>query len=515
VSDLYDYIVIGSGTGSVVAARLAEDPSVSVCLLEAGPSDKSQERILDFTRWAELLCTELDYDYAIEPQARGNSSIRQSRGRMLGGSTSHNGCVAFRGPDHDLDQWANLGASGWDAQSCRPFYERVKAMMRFTRSDSENPVVLAFLEACEAAGLTRMTFDLDMGDVQDAASWTLLNSDGRWRQSSSVAYLHSREELENLDILCSTVATRVLIDNEARAHAVETTRGVLRADREIIVACGAIETPKLLLLSGIGPDEQLREFGLTQVVDLPGVGAHLIDHTESALMWEAAKRFPLSNSIDTAALFRSSEDEETADVLSFFVPAPYSEIAAEGTNTSGTQEAPQHAFSIGVCPMRPASEGWVKLRSAEPLDPPRIDPGYFTDPGGLDEQVMVAGMRAVRRIAEQPPLAEWIAREVSPGLDVESDEDLSLFGRQNSITGYHPAGTCKIGSAEDPEAVVDPELKVNGIEGLRIADASVFPSMIAVNINMTCMMIGERCADFINEERTRSPEVAAEEEATH
>ena len=507
VPEEFDYVVVGSGTGSVVAARLAEDGRNSVCLLEAGPSDAGNLAVLDARRWPELLGTELDYDYAIEPQGCGVPSMHQASARVLGGSTSHNACVAFRAPDTDLQAWERSGARGWGASACRPYFERLTERMMFQHSHSGNPLLVAFLAAAVQAGLKRTSFELTAQDVEDAVGWTLLSTEGSSRQSSSVAYLHPLSDLpSNLTLRCRTIVTRILFDGERRAIGVKTTHGEIRATKEVILAAGAFESPKLLMLSGVGPAAQLRNHGIDVLVDLPGVGEHLLDHTDTALTWEASQPFERSTMIETAALFRSGRDQEVADILSFCVPSTYADInqlPEEGCRTIGAADIPEHSFCLHISPSRPLSTGWVRLRSPNPFDAPMIDPRYFSDRDGHDERTLVAGLRRGREIAAQPALRDWVKREIAPGRDVESDEQLSTFGRLTSVTGHHPCGTCKMGDAGDSTAVVDPELRVRGVDGLRVADAGVFPTMIAVNTNITCMMIGERCAELVRGRDTK------------
>ena len=367
----YDYVVVGSGAGAVVAARLAEDPDVTVCLVEAGPSDEGNDRVLDLSRWAELLGTHLDYDYEIEPQHRGNSSIRQSRGRMLGGSTSHNGCVAFRPPDRDLEIWVDSGGVGWGPEECRPYFERLKSKMAFRFNESDNPLLHAFLAAAEEAGLKRSTFSLDMPDAHDAVGWTLLSANGLTRQSSSVAYLHPLSDLpDNLQVQCDTIATRIVVNSLGRATAVETTTGTFEAREEIVVACGAFESPKLLMLSGIGPKDHISSLGIPLTHELNGVGDHLLDHTEAALMWEASRPFLHSTMIDVAALYRSSEDEPTADILSFFVPATYADLVAEEPPRAGSEDSRNMRFASGFAQPDPeASAMYVYVRGIRSTRP--------------------------------------------------------------------------------------------------------------------------------------------------
>jgi len=489
----FDFVVVGGGTaGAVVAARLAEDGDATVCLLEAGPPDENQQRVLELRNWPNLLGSELDFDYQIEPQIRGNSRIRHSRGRVLGGCSSHNSAIAFRAPDVDLRTWEELGATGWGPTEIRPFYERVFERVRLETAPPINSCACAFVEAAQQAGFPLVDFGQEF---REGVGWFQLNKRGLLRQSSSAAYLHPLADLpRNLTVMTLTPAQRVVLDNSLNAIGVETTLGTIEAAHEVILCCGAFDSPKLLLLSGIGPSEHLREIGIAVRADLPGVGAHLIDHPEGVVMWEAALPVPeVSTQFWEAGLFvRTDATLEWADLMYHFGTVPFDlNTAPLGYPTA------ENAFCLTPNVTRAKSEGVVRLRSANPSVPPLIDFRYFTDPAGHDERVMLAGVKLARKIVEQPALRPWVKQELAPGFSVQHDPALSEYARRSSNTVYHPAGTCRMGAATDPLAVVDPALRVRSVGRLRVADASVFPSMIGVNPCMTCMMIGEKCAELI------------------
>ncbi len=487
----YDYLVLGGGTaGAIVAARLAENGDASVCLVEAGPSDQDQPRVLELRRWMDLLGSDLDYDYEISPQERGNGRIRHSRGRVLGGCSSHNSAISFRTPDVDLREWEGLGAAGWGPEGIHPYLDRVSSRVHRETVEPENALGIAFVEAARQAGFPQVHFNEE--EVREGVGWFTLNQRDGIRQSSSVAYLHPLAGLPpNLTVLTETSIRRILLDDHGDAVGAETDRGNIYAGREVIVCCGAFDTPKLLLLSGIGPEEHLRETGVEPLVDLPGVGENLLDHPEGIVMWESSRPVPaVSTQFWEAGLFaRTGPGQDQPDVMFHFGTVPF------GINTGplGYPTADQ-AFCITPNVMRPESRGTVRLRSADPSTPPLIDFRYFTDPGGHDERVMLEGVKLARKIAEQPALKAWVGRELAPGLEVQGDEELSEYARRTANTVYHPAGTCRMGAADDPLAVIDPELRVRGVGRLRVADASIFPTMIGTNPCMTCMMIGEKCA---------------------
>jgi choline oxidase len=495
VDELFDYLVLGGGSaGAVVARRLAETTSATVCLVEAGPSDERDRRILEIGNWLELAGSELVRDFQIEPQRHGNDGLRHSRAYVLGGCGSHNQGIAFRAPAADLTRWEELGATGWGPSGTRRLFDQVVERVGVERAADDNQCAAAFVEAGQQAGLPLASFDDP--DLAEGVGWLPLSARGPLRRSASVAYLHPLAELpENLRVLTETTARRLVVEG-LTAVAVETTRGLLGARREVIVCCGAFESPKLLLLSGIGPAAHLGATGIPLTLDLPGVGGHLVDHPEATLIWEATRPVPtgIVQDWEAGALARTDARSDRPDVQIHFGTMP---VAPEWVPPGHPTAA--HALWMTPNVTRPRSEGSLRLRSADPADPPLLDPRYFTDPEGHDERTLLAGARLARRIAAQPALARWIRRELVPGEDIADPDELSEFVRCHGTTVHHPAGTCRMGAPDDPSAVVDPQLRVRGVEGLRVADASVFPALIGLNINLTCMMVGEKCADLVAE----------------
>jgi choline oxidase len=491
----YDYVVVGGGTaGSVIAARLAENPAVSVCLIEAGASDEGNQEVLSLKNWPNLLGTALDYDYRIEEQARGNSLIRHSRGRVLGGCSSHNSCIAFRPPHYDMDRWRQLGCEGWSASETQPYFERVFEQVSIDKTPTIHPLSQAFMEAARQAGFEHLAFNID-GELREGVGIFHLNARNGIRQSSAQAYIHPMlSSARNLTILTNTVANKIVMDERNVAYAIETDTAVIEASREIVICCGAFDTPKLLMLSGIGPRHHLDETGIPLKVELAGVGEHLLDHPEGVIIWEANQ--PVSDETtqywEVGLFSKVSPHSPVPDLMFHFGLVPFDwNTVARGYPTA------RYGFSMTPNVPRAKSEGVVRLRSSNPKDAPRIDFRYFTDPGGYDEMILLAGMKLARDIARQPALQRWISRELAPGSHVQDDQELAEYARRTSNTVYHPAGTCRMGARNDPLAVVDPQLHVKGVHRLRVADASIFPTMISVNPCITCMMIGEKCAGLL------------------
>ncbi|MFG1924922.1 GMC family oxidoreductase [Cryptosporangium sp. NPDC048952] len=495
----FDYVVVGGGSaGCVVAARLSEDPSVSVCLLEAGPSDVDDPRILRLTDWMFLLESGYDWDYLVEPQERGNSFLRHSRARVLGGCSSHNSCIAFWPPAEDLSSW---DLPGWSPSSCGPAVDRVRSTVEVRTVPPADPCGAAVLEAAASVGLPTVSFNTG-STVVNGAGWFQINasSDGT-RSSSSHAYLHPvLSSRPNLTVVTDAWASRVLFDAHRQATGVEylaadrVHRLVASARREVIISCGAIDTPKLLMLSGIGPAGHLREVGVDVLVDSPGVGANLDDHVEGLVAWDAAKPMVTeSTQWWEIGLFAATVPGlDRPDLMMHYGSVPFDlNTVRWGYPTT------ENGFCLTPNVTRGRSRGTVRLRSRDFRDKARVDPRYFTDAEGHDERVMLHGLRLARRIAAQPALAGWIASELAPGPEAVTDDELLDYVRKTHNTVYHPASTARMGRDDDPFAVVDASLRVNGVRGLRVADASVLPSLTTVNPNMTVMMIGERCAEFV------------------
>ncbi|HEY3682572.1 MAG TPA: GMC oxidoreductase [Streptosporangiaceae bacterium] len=507
----FDYVIVGGGTaGSVLAARLSEDPGVRVCVIEGGPSDAGDERVLNLRNWINLLGTELDYDYPTVEQPYGNSHIRHSRARVLGGCSSHNTLISFRPFAQDLDDWVAAGATGWDPAAMGRYLDRIACEIAPVADKDRNPIARDFVTAASRALSVPVVDDFNAKPFADGAGFFSVAyqpRNGNRRSSASVAYLHPiMGTRPNLTIMTETWASGLTFDGGTATgatvrHRDGTTEDV-RAEREVILCAGAVDTPRLLLHSGIGPAGDLRALGIDVRADLPGVGENLLDHPESVIVWETDGPIPPESVMDSdAGLFvrRDADDsgDPRPDLMFHFYQVPF----CEHTSRLG-YPVPAHGVSMTPNIPRARSRGRLWLTSADPSVKPALDFRYFTDPDGYDARTLVDGIRVAREVAAMEPLASWLVREVAPGPGVQDDDGISAYARSVAHTVYHPAGTCRMGAADDPLAVVGPDLRVRGVGGLRIADASVFPSLPSPNPMVTVLMVGERAADLVRDPRT-------------
>ncbi len=511
---VYDYVVVGGGTaGSVIASRLTEDPDVTVAVIEGGPTDIACPDVLILRRWLGLLGGDLDYDYPTTEQPRGNSHIRHSRARVLGGCSSHNTLISFKPLPGDWDEWAEAGARGWDAASMDPYFARLRNNIVPVDEKDRNAIASDFVAAAQAAldvprveGFNKAPFHEGVGFFDLA-----YHPEDNKRSSASVAYLHPHIEAgdrPNLTLLLETWAYRLELDADRATgvwvRAKDGTEQLVEASREVLVCAGAVDTPRLLMHSGIGPRGDLEALGIPVVHDLPGVGENLLDHPESVIVWETNGPIPDNSAMDSdAGLFvRRDPESRGPDLMFHFYQIPFT----DNPERLG-YEKPAHGVSMTPNIPKPRSRGRLYLTSADPAVKPALDFRYFTDEGDYDGRTLVDGIKIARRVAAQEPLAGWLGREVCPGPEVTSDEEISEYARKVAHTVYHPAGTCRMGAGDDELAVVEKELRVRGLRNLRIADASVFPTMPAVNPMIGVLMVGEKCAEMLV--RTQTPGGAA------
>lgn len=489
----YDIVVVGGGTaGAVVASRLSADPGVSVCVIEGGPSDLGDDRVLRLRNWLSLLETEFDYDYGTVPQPRGNSHIRHSRAKVLGGCSSHNTMISLLPPPGDFADWVAAGAAGWSYPEMLPYWHRLA--INIVPVAERNALAVDFVAASQKALGVPVHDDFNAAPFAEGTGFFPVgyHPDTGIRSSSSVEYLHPHLDRPNLTILTDTWASRLETSGD-RVTGVHTSRGVIRGGQYVLSA-GAIDTPRLLLLSGIGPAGDLRALGIDVAADLPGVGEHLLDHPESLILWEASRPVPPESAMDAdVGLFvRRDTADERPDLMFHLYQIPFTVHTARLG-----YDVPTHGFGMTPNIPRPRSEGRLSLADADPATKPALDFRYFTDPEGYDERTIVDGLRIAREVAATEPFASWIAREIAPGPGLTTDQELSAYGRAVHHTVYHPAGTCRMGATDDPLAVVDPRLRLRGFSNVRVADASVLPTMTSVNPVVAVLMIGEKAADLI------------------
>ena len=465
--------------------------------------------------------------------APGNSHIRHSRAKVLGGCSSHNTLISFRPFEYDTRIWQTLGAKGWDFATFTRVLDRLRNTVQPVHDRHRNQLCKDWVQSCSDAMNIPIIKDYNQeikttGSLKQGVGFFSIsyNPDTGHRSSASVAYIHpllrGDEHKPNLTILTNAWVSKVNIkDSVCSGIDLSLQDGqklTMTAKKETILCAGAVDTPRLLLLSGIGPSDQLNSLSIPVVSDIPGVGLNLQDHPESIIMWELSKPVPANQTTmdSDAGIFLRREppnaaskgkspfnphhlaEGDIADVMMHCYQIPFT----LNTNRLGYDE-PKDGYAFCMTPNipRPRSRGRIYLTSADPSVKPALDFQYFTDEEGYDAATLVYGMKAARKIAEQAPFKDWIKREICPGPKLQSDEELSEYARRAAHTVYHPAGTTKMGDVQNDElAVVDPELKVRGLGRLRIADAGVFPTMPSANPMLTVLAIGERGAEMIAKE---------------
>lgn len=500
----YDYVVVGGGTaGSVIASRLTQNPDVTVAVIEGGPSDIDRDDVLTLRRWLGLLGGDLDYGYTTTEQPRGNSHILHSRAKVLGGCSSHNTLISFKPLPGDWDEWAAAGAEGWDHKAMDPYFGKLRNNIVAVDEKDRNAIARDFVDAAQTATGVPRVDGFNKAPFKDGVGFFDLayHPENNKRSSASVAYLHPHMEAgdrPNLTLLLETWAYRLEMDGtRARGVHVRTKDGeelLVEARREVVVCAGAVDTPRLLMHSGIGPKADLEKLGIPVLHDLPGVGENLLDHPESVIVWETDGPIPDNSAMDSdAGLFVQRDPEASGpDLMFHFYQIPFT----DNPERLGYVR-PEHGVSMTPNIPKPRSRGRLYLTSADPEEKPALDFRYFTDEDDHDGRTLVDGIRIAREIAKTEPLAGWLKREVCPGPDAVGDEELGEYARKVAHTVYHPAGTCRMGAKNDELAVVDPELRIRGLEAIRIADASVFPTMPAVNPMIGVLMVGEKCAELL------------------
>ncbi|MER9184657.1 choline dehydrogenase [Mesorhizobium sp. M0767] len=522
-----DFVIIGSGSaGSAMAYRLSEDGKHSVIVIEYGGSDIGPLIQMPSALSIPLNMSLYDWGFASEPEPHlGGRVLATPRGKVIGGSSSINGMVYVRGHARDFDHWAEQGATGWGFADVLPYFKRMEdsnggengwrghgGPLTVQRGSRTNPLYGAFVKAGRQAGF-ELTDDYN-GAKQEGFGPMEQTIRGGRRWSAASAYLRPALSWKNVSLV-KGFARRVIIENQ-RATGVEIEVRkriqVIRARREVIVAASSINSPKILMLSGIGPGQHLRENGIPVIVDRPGVGRNLQDHMELYIQQESTKQITLNsvlnpfskaligaqwlffksglgatNHFEAAAFVRSRAGVDYPDIQYHFIPA--------AVRYDGKAAAKAHGFQAHVGPMRSKSRGSVTLRSPDPKSKPVIRFNYMSHPDDWTE--FRHCIRLTREIFGQAAFDPYRGKELSPGSHVQSDEELDAFIRDHAESAYHPCGTCKLGRADDAMSVVDPECRVIGVEGLRVADSSIFPRVTNGNLNAPSIMTGEKAADHI------------------
>ena len=522
----YDFIVIGGG--SAIAARLSEDPSAKILLLEAGGSDRHPFFHLP-AGFAKMTKGIGSWGWSSTPQkAMQNKVFNYTQAKVIGGGSAINAQIYTRGAAQDYDGWRQMGCDGWSYEDVLPYFKKSEdndtyngrlhgkgGPLGVSMPAAPLPICDAFIEAAGQVGIPKTT-DVN-GEKQDGAGYYQLTQKHARRSSAAMAFLGQARGRGNLTIQMKAQVKRIVVEH-GRASGVEMADGsVITADREVILSSGAIGSPRLLQLSGIGPADHLQSLGIDVIYDQPAVGANLQDHLDlyaicevtgphtydrfaklhlsafAALQYLFTRKGPVASSLfETGGFWYADENAETPDIQMHLGLGTGIEAGVEAMANGGV--------TLNACHLRPRSRGTVRLQSDNPKDMPLIDPNYLSD--RYDRDMSIRGLKLVQEILSQSALSKYILAERLPGPDVRTDEDYYNFICVHSKTSHHCAGTCRMGA--DEAAVLNPRLQFNGIDGLRVADASVMPTVNSSNTNAPSIMIGEKAADMIKQDQGMS-----------
>jgi choline dehydrogenase len=527
----HDFVVVGAGSaGCVLANRLSADGSSRVALLEAGPRDRNPWIHLPIGYGRTMWHPRLNWRFHTEPEPNMDGRrIYWPRGRVLGGSSSINGLIAIRGQPRDYEEWRDGGNPGWGWSDVLPYFRKIERNGDFAEDQlhgahgplhvssipRRHELIEALIGSAERLGIPRNR-DFN-GASQDGVGYYQLTVKNGLRQSAARAYLRPARGRPNLAVVTDALATAVLFENGRAAGVRCRTRGgerEVRARRGVVLSAGALQSPQLLMLSGIGPGRHLQELGIPVRLDRPAVGANLQDHLQVRMIYRCSKPITTNDALNSLVgragmglewlLFRSGPLAVGINQGGLFTrvlpesatPDVQFHVATLSADMAGGKVHPFSGFTISVCQLRPESRGSVTLASPDPLAPPRLVANYLF--AETDRRCVVAGMKLARRLSETEPLTGLVAAEVQPGPEATTDSDILAFARRHGATIFHPSGTCPMGS--DEAAVVDPRLRVRGVDGLWVVDCSVMPTLVSGNTNLPAMMIAEKASDMIRED---------------
>jgi len=533
----FDYVIVGAGSaGCTLASRLSEGGKYSVCLLEAGPDDRYPWIHIPIGYGKTMFHKVYNWGFQTEPDPNlNNRQVYWPRGRVLGGSSSINGLIYIRGQKYDYDLWSSMGNPGWSWDECLPYFKRlehndlgesktrgVNGPMWATTISGGDTLVDAFIAAARTCGVPHVK-DFNDGR-QEGVGYFQLSTRKGFRCSTAVAYLKPARNRKNLTVETDAQVTRLVFEGKRATGVQYNQRGQsveVKANREVILSAGAIQSPQLLMLAGIGNTDHLRRMGINSRQHLPGVGENLQDHLQFRLMYEVSQPItlndtlnslfgkakigmqwiwnrsgPLAIGINMGGMFCRSLPEESS------TPDTQFHFATLSADHAAGQVHPFSGCTYSVCQLRPESRGTLRLRSSDPLEPMEIHPNYLSS--DTDKRFAVAAVKFARKVAGAAPMNQHMKREFRPGPDVKTDDEVLEYCRQHGTTIFHPSGTAKMGPSSDPMAVVDSTLRVHGIDGLRVVDCSIMPTLVSGNTNIPTVMIAEKASDFILESARRA-----------
>lgn len=533
----YDFVIVGAGSaGCVLANRLSASGKYTVCLLEAGPRDSYPWIHIPIGYGKTMFHKTYNWGFHTDPDENLNGRrIYQPRGRTLGGSSSINGLIYIRGQARDYDEWAELGNTEWSWEKCLPYFKKLEhndlgpsetrgsgGPMWASTIPGPNPLVDAFIDASVNSGVPLVN-DFNDGKQEGVGYYQLTTKKG-FRCSTAVGYLKPALDRHNLAVETDAQVSRVLFKGKKAIGVIYRKKGQdyeLAANREVILCAGAIQSPQLLQLSGVGADDLLNKHGIPVVHSLPGVGENLQDHLQVRLMYEVSEPIttndqlrsfpgqigmglkwlinrsgPLALGINMAGMFCRALPEENP------TPDTQFHFATLSADHAAGKVHPFSGCTYSVCQLRPESRGYVRIQSDDPFAAPSIQANYLSTE--KDKRTTIAAVKFARRVAQAWPMSGYMKSEYKPGAHVQSDEEILEFCRNNASTIFHPSGTAKMGTPDDSMAVVDYRLRVYGMEGLRVVDCSIMPTLISGNTNIPTVMIAEKASDYILEDQVAS-----------